>query len=170
MITTGQSLPPGTLTSKTGFWNCFSHVSLDSTYWNKHKVWKWSKHLLLIEFKFAPGTQWSSGKTSALEQQRSWVWILLKVICLFIRLLSIPETKSTPLEYAALATKCGVSGVVSSRVWVWLMVMTLVPLSKALNHSCFVKGWEGSAFCSTNHAGSYSEWYQCLHPSGLWRV
>ncbi len=40
------------------------------------------------------------------------------------------------------------SGVFSSRVWVRIPVMTLVPLSKALNHNCFVKSWDGSAFCS----------------------
>ncbi len=31
------------------------------------------------------------------------------------------------------------SGVFSSRVWVRYPVMTLVPLSKALNHNCFEK-------------------------------
>ena len=28
--------------------------------------------------------------------------------------------------------------------------MTLVPLSNALNHYCYIKSWEGSAFCFTN--------------------
>ena len=32
--------------------------------------------------------------------------------------------------------------------------MTLVPLSEALDHNCFVKSLEGSAFCSTNQAPS----------------
>ena len=59
------------------------------------------------------------------------------------------------------------SGVVSSRVWVRIPVMTLVPLSKALNHNCFVKSWEGIAFCSTSQAPS--GWYLCLHPYRLWR-
>ena len=31
------------------------------------------------------------------------------------------------------------SGVVSSRVWVRLLVIALVPLSKALDHNCFVR-------------------------------
>ena len=31
------------------------------------------------------------------------------------------------------------SGVVCSRVWVKILVMTLVPLSKALKHNCFMK-------------------------------
>ncbi len=43
------------------------------------------------------------------------------------------------------------SGVVISRVWARILVMTLVLLSKAL---ITITSWEGSAFCSTSKAPS----------------
>ena len=46
------------------------------------------------------------------------------------------------------------SGVVSSRVWVPVPVMTLVPLSYALDLNCFVKEFGRSAFYSASHAPS----------------
>ena len=57
----------------------------------------------------------------------------------------------------------------------WSLILGLIPvrgtykcpLSKALNHICFVKSWEGCAFCSTSQAPS--GWYPCLHLYGLWR-
>ena len=55
--------------------------------------------------------------------------------------------------------------VVSSKVWIQIPVMTPVPLSKALNHNCFVKCWEGSVFCCTSHAPSGE--YPNGHPYGL---
>ena len=41
--------------------------------------------------------------------------------------------------------------------WMKFKFLTLMPLSKALNHNCFAKRWEDSVFCSTNQAPS--GWY-----------
>ena len=49
----------------------------------------------------------------------------------------------------------------SSRVWVRFPVMTLVPLSEALNHNCLVKSWKGCSICSSNQAPIVE--YPCLH-------
>ena len=47
-------------------------------------------------------------------------------------------------------------GVVSCRMCVRIPVMTLVPLNKALEHYCFLKSWDGSAFYFTSQASCHA--------------